>query len=207
MAESSGLATPDLGESRVNTIAARLGVAVLVPPIAVLLHELGHFLSHIAFGYTNVSLSFDAVSTGAAPSGVNARLADGVSFAAGTAVSLFLAVAALSRRVPSALAASLGSFEVLRAGIGLGVAVSGKGMRALWGGFGELRYLASAFEWPTAVGALLGLFELGVPIFVFATLLRRAPRGHRMRVAAPALAGSIAGLALWLTVVGPALLP
>lgn len=207
MGESSGLATPHRGESRINTLALRLGIAVLVPAIAVLLHELGHLLSHIAFGYTNVSLSFDGVSTGAAPGGVNAQVAEGVSFAAGTGISLSLALAALWRPVPSALAAALGSFEVLRAGIGLGVAVSGTGVRALWGGVGELRYLASAFEWPTAVGALLGCIELGVPIVVLVALLRRTPRGQRLRVMAPAFAGSVAGLALWLTVVGPLLLP
>lgn len=207
MTESSSLSTPHTGVSRLDTLAVRLGIALLVPALAIVLHELGHFLCHVAFGYPDVSLSFSEVSVGAAPSGVNAKLADGVSFAAGTAISLALALVALLRRVPSALGAALGSFEVLRAGIGLGIAVESKGIRALWGGFGELRYLASALEWPTAVGALFGFIELGVPLFVLVTLLRRAPRERRMRVAAPAVGGSIVGLALWLTVVGPALLP
>jgi len=207
MEESQDFATLSVTPSRADSVAARLAIALLVPALAVVLHELGHYLSHVAFGYSNVSLSFSEVSIGAAPSGINPRVADGVSFAAGTAISLSLTLVALCRRVSSALAAALVGFELLRASMGAGFAVAGKGFRALWGGVGELRYVATAFEWPSTVGALFGLIELGVPLVVAAVLVRRVPTGQRLRVIFPAVSGSIAGLALWLLVVGPVLLP
>ena len=207
MGETQDCAPARVRPARTDGICARLGVALLVPAIAIVLHELGHYLSHLAFGYSNVSLSFSEVSIGPAPSDVNARLADGVSFAAGTAISLSLALVALSKRIPSALAAALAGFELLRAGLGVGIGISSKGVRALWGGVGELRYLATAFEWPSTAGALLGFLEIGVPVVAVSLLVRRLPTGQRMRVVAPAVAGSIVGLALWLLVIGPVLLP
>jgi hypothetical protein len=162
----------------------------------------------VAFGYPVVSLSYSDVSTGPAPAGVDTRLADGLAFAAGTAVSLTLVLVALVRRVPLALGAALVSFELLRAAIGTAIGVSNKGVRALWGGVGELRYLATAFDgWPPIAGGLLGLIELGTPIVAAVLLWRRVPHGERAGLVIPALVGTAAGLALWLQVVGPLVLP
>lgn len=181
-------------------------VALGVPPVAIVAHELGHHTAHTAFGYTQRSLSYDGAS-GTPPAGANFGLVDGVSFAAGTMVSLALVAAAAWRRVPSALALAVVVFECLRTAIGLATAVGAKGVAALLGGAGELRYLARAFDWPPVAGVLLSFVELAVPIVVATVVIRRLPPVGRVATVAVALVGSAIGLVAWLSVLGPLLLP
>lgn len=185
----------------------QLAVTLIVPSAPIVLHELGHHLSHAAFGYETYSISYDGAAAGAPPTTVPAQLADGVSFAAGTLVSLALVLLAAWARLPTALAIALVAFELVRATIGVAMAVADRGLAVLWGGTGELRYLAKAFAWPPPAGALLGLLELAVPLLVAMVVWRRLPPDRRLWQMLTAVGGSLLGLGLWLNIVGPVVLP
>ena len=190
--------------------SARVAVfltALSVPPVAIVAHELGHLTAHTAFGYTQRSLSYDGASVGAPPAGANVRLVDGVSFAAGTTVSLVLVAAVAWRRVPWVLALAVVVFEGMRAALGLASAVAEKGAAALFGGAGELRYLARAFDGPPIAGVVLEFVELAIPIAVATVVIRRLSPVGRLATVGLAVVGCAIGLAAWLTLLGPLLLP
>lgn len=62
--------------------------ALAVPAVSVVLHELGHYLSHAAFGYEINHFAYSGVISGDPPNGVDPEFASGLSFAAGATVSL-----------------------------------------------------------------------------------------------------------------------
>lgn len=181
--------------------------ALSVPPVAIVAHELGHHTAHTVFGYSQPSLSYDGASVGPPPAGANVRLVDGVSFAAGTMVSLVIVAAVAWRRVPWVLALAVVVFECMRAVLGLASAVAEKGAAALLGGAGELRYLARAVDGPPIAGVVLQFVELAIPIAVATVVIRRVPHAGRRATVGIAVVGSALGLAAWLTVLGPLLLP
>jgi hypothetical protein len=188
-----------------------LAVSLLTPGAAIVLHELGHFSAHAAFGYEQNRLSYGSVAVGAPPAGVDPELADGLSFAAGTGVSLlllglgFLSIVLVG---PNPIGFSVILFECVRAALSFVVGIVGAGLGgALGGAFGELRYLAAGLGAPPAIGVALAWLELVVPFTALAFALRRYAPGMRVPAVIATFAGVMAGIALWLVVVGPRLLP
>lgn len=194
-----------------RAILRTLGLALPVPAAAIVLHELGHFTAHAAFGYEVNRLTYQSVRTGEAPAGVDAALADGLSFVAGTGVSLVLvglAVWWVAARGPHPLALAVAVFESVRALLGLVERVAGAGVaETLTGGFGELRYAVRGLGGPGAAEAVVSWVELAIPLAALVFVLRRYPAGARLAPTAAAAAGVVLGVALWMGVLGPLLLP
>lgn len=194
-----------------RAILRTLGLAVPVPAAAIVLHELGHFTVHAAFGYEVNRLTYQSVRSGGAPAGVDPVLADGLSFAAGTGVSLVLAGLAVwwvAARGPHPVALAVAVFESVRALLGLVGRVAGAGVaETLTGGFGELRYAVRGLGGPGAAETVVSWVELAIPLAALVFVLRRYPVGARLAPTAAATAGVALGVALWMGVLGPVLLP
>ncbi|MDX1624416.1 MAG: DUF305 domain-containing protein, partial [Gemmatimonadota bacterium] len=120
-------------------------------------------------------------------------------------VGLALLSVAVVGTSPAALAFTM--FETVRSVVSLAVEIGRDGPEALVLGFGELRYGGRAVGAPGAVETALSRLELGVPLLAFVWVLRRFPEPKRARSAGAAFLGLAAGLALWILVVGPRVLP
>ena len=198
------------GPIRLPLVLRYAAPALLVPAGAILIHELGHFGAHALFGYELNRLTYDGVVAGAAPAGVDSVLADGISFGAGSALSLLLlgvGVLSIWRWGANPLGLGLILFECLRAAIGFSGAVAQSGWPAVAGRFGELRYVVTALDGPLAAAAAVAWLEIALPYAALVYALRRQPRGSRRFALAGTAAGIVGGLVLWLGLVGPLLLP
>lgn len=198
-------------EWRSRPVLVAFAVAIVVPAAAILLHELGHFAAHAAFGYETNKLTFASVRAGDPPAGVDPVLAEGLSFAAGASVSMALvglALLSLTLLGPNPVVLPLVMFECIRGLVGFGQQIGNFGAGHTFGeGFGELRHAVRAFGGPGAAEIALSWIELGVPLLALAFVIRRTPRGARVRTSIVVFAGIVGGLALWIGVVGPRLLP
>lgn len=195
---------------RLNLLTV-FAVALGVPAVAMLLHELGHFTAHAAFGYEVNRLTYASVLSGDPPPGVDHAFADGLSFAAGATVSLLLvglAVGASMLLGPHPLILAVVLFEVVRGLLGLVLRVASAGLADTFaGGFGELRHLGRAFGAPGVVGMALSWIEIGIPVAALWVILRRLPSPERAWWPLAAFLGLLSGLALWVLAIGPWLLP
>ena len=206
--------------ARAGVQLARFGAGVMGFPMAVLLHELGHFLAFSALGFQGITLRYASVEwrggpefwhliqTGnaAAASGLAEPWKVALAIGAGPATTYVVLVicALLIRRLgPSslilavALAAPLRSMSVLPV---LGYKLLGHESAA---SLDESR-LATLTGIPETM-----LLALAVVLLVAGwwLLMRALPRGQRAEQAVPALAGIMAGGPLWLLWLGPWLLP
>lgn len=192
-------------------LAAAFGAALLVPAGAILLHELGHFAAHAAFGYEINRLTFASVTSGSPPPTVDPEFAQNLSFSAGASVSLLLAVGALGASViigPHPVVLATVMAEAVRAVATLVRHIVRFGpARTASGGFGEIRYANRALDGPGALDLALSAVEFAVPLLAVYFVWRQLRAGERARVPAAVFAGVLAGASLWLFVVGPAVLP
>jgi hypothetical protein len=188
-----------------------LGIALLVPAFSILFHEMGHWGAHAAFGFETNRISYGGVSVGSPPTGVNAQLADGLSFAAGTGMSFLLMTGGvLSVVIVGANPVGLGLvlFECVRAVLSFVMGIGAAGWVGVLGGkFGELRYLVSAFDGPSALRVSVAWIELVIPFVALGFVLRRFDPGQKLFPCSVAIVGLVVGLILWLGVVGPLVLP
>lgn len=81
------------------------------------------------------------------------------------------------------------------------------GTAALATGFGELRYAGRAFQAPGVVESALSGLGLAVPVAALVWVLRRYPGGERIPRSTATFVGLGIGLAGWILVLGPWLLP
>lgn len=186
-------------------------IALFIPVLSILFHEMGHWWAHAAFGYETNQLWYLGVSVGSPPPGVDARLADGLSFAAGAGMSLLLlGLGVLTVVVIGANPLGLGLvlIECVRVAGSFVAGIGNAGLGGVLAGrFGELRYLAAAYDGPAVVGVSLAWLELLLPFAALGFVLRRIDPGRRLLPSAVVLAGLVVGMVVWLAVVGPRLLP
>lgn len=198
----------------------RAVVAALAFPVAVLLHELGHFAAYLVFGFSGVVLSFASVGwqgrhefwrlveagdlAGAAAFAEPWQVAIGV--AAGpvmTYITLVACILVARRYRAPALVLAIGLITPLRwlpAGVILVHRLLGRTMFGSGTDEGRLALLG----FPEPLLLLLGLVGL---IGGWTLLVRAVPRGSRTRRLAPVLAGIVAGGFAWARWLGPLLLP
>ena len=204
--------------SALRTAATWAAWGALSFPLAVLLHELGHYLLYIAYdfrdpvlhygsaGYANSEAFWRHLRAGdvAAAAAIVPPWQAGVATAAGL-VSTYLTVAAcvlLARRRPHPLIVGLGFVAPLRflpSVIELVLALLGRNPRT---GSDE-EHVAAAWGIPEMPLHLLGVACLVAGWYL---LFRAVPRSRRRRVL-PLIAGIIVGGVLYINLVGPWLLP
>ena len=201
--------------------AAVAGGAIAFP-IAVLLHELGHFGAYVAFGFPDPSLSFS--SAGWAGAGEFARLfragdieaaaaivapwQEAVSAAAGPIVSYLTIIVCivLMRRFgpgPLCLVFAIGLVTPFRWTWSLPILfLMLRGARVSWGP--DEMIVSALTGFPQSLMILLALASL---VFGYWFVVTAIPRGQRVGIAVPTLVGAVLGGFLWVLGLGPLLLP
>lgn len=191
-------------------------MALLAAPALILLHEVGHHSAQLLLGFKDPDpISYSEAGLGVAPAGVP-EWVYGVVSTAGPLVSLTLAclgivVARLGG--PASLALALPTVDCLRVVSRLLLSVYFAKVSLVrllaGGGFSEFASVAQRLDLPV-LAVVLAVVGLMIP-FVALTLVCRAlkKRGTsplRSRLGASML-GAITGTALWMTLLGPFVLP
>ncbi|MET0622048.1 MAG: hypothetical protein ABW250_03610 [Pyrinomonadaceae bacterium] len=196
------------------------GAATLAVPAAILLHEAGHLLAHVWFGFADSTLHYSSATYGvekafwqqvnagnlqAAASLVPLRQA-AASIAAGLFVTYALVIVcccAAARFRPHPALVALGLASLMRFPACLPLLFKSLAGRPLRSGADEV-HLATLTGIPPALLLAAGLLTLVVGVLWLARTIPRQTRG-------PAFAGLAAGLAvglvLYLSLLGPWLLP
>ena len=187
---------------------AVFGWAIGLAPAAVVLHELGHLAAKYAWGVPGIELHYASVSDAAAE-GALPLAAVVTSALAGPVVTMLLVVAgavAVWRIGPRpafvALPYAAGVRTVLLSGA-YALVRTFNSDRAGSGNFDEL-------EVARALGAspdVLVFGSVAVVLCSWVVVARALPAGRRARTAGVAAGGVLLGAALWMNVVGPAVLP
>jgi hypothetical protein len=197
-----------------------IGASVIAVPLGVLLHELGHLLAYLAFGFQGAVLHFNSATHAlentlwqqiyrgnfAAAASMMPLWKVGVATAAGILVTCAVTVvccvfAAMKGAHP--LVVALGIFAPLRFLSGVStipVALSGRPVRA---GTDEA-HLAVVTGIPLIVLVFAGLLFL---VLAWIWLGRSIPKDHRWVSLAGLVSGLALGIFLYFRVTGPWLLP
>ena len=197
-----------------------IGASVIAVPLGVLLHELGHFLAYLAFGFQGVALHFSSATHSlektlwqliyggnlAAAAAMIPLWKVGLATAFGivvTCVVTFVCCLFAARKSPHPLVVALGIVAPMRFLSGIptiSVALAGKPVRA---GTDEV-HLAALTGIPVLTLIFAGLLVLAL---AWTWMVRSIPKEHRQ----VSLGGLISGLALgfffYFWVIGPWLLP
>jgi hypothetical protein len=196
------------------------GAAVVAMPTAVLLHELGHRLAQLYFGFAGSTLHYSSTTYARervfwelvyrgdlqSAAGVAPVWQVATTTAAGLLVTYLVVFACCfvaARYRPHPLVVALGVVSALRFLSGVPTLqnwFSGKPIRP---GTDEVN-LALLTGLPEVVLAEVGLFLLAAAWF---WLVRSIPRGQRALAAGGLAAGTVAGFMLYFRLVGPLLLP
>jgi hypothetical protein len=183
------------------------GAAVVLAPVSIILHELGHLLTAQALGFPNPEFHFSAISPGDVSHQAQWEL--GVVGLAGPIVTALLIVSgiAASRRWPASVwpyalaiaAASRFAVAVPFSVVNIFVRLSGR--RLSPPAFDEQK-AADALGWSGEL--LLGITSATL-LVVMAWLVITLPRKW---LSLPAIKiGTAAGWALWMSALGPLLFP
>ena len=200
--------------------ATWIGAAVIAVPLAVLLHELGHFLTYLAFGFQGVALHFSS-STHTVErmfwylvfhgdrAGAAALLPlwkAGLGTVAGILMTYLVTIGCCvfaARKSPHPLVIALGIFSPVRFLSGLQiipVVFSGKPVMAST----DEAHLAALTGIPVLVLIFAGLLVL---VLAWIWLLRRIPKDHWWISLASLVFGLVLGIFVYFSLVGPRLLP
>lgn len=204
------VAMPTLGAEARTALLQRwlmwAAAAALTAPVAVVLHELGHFATAHAFGFPDVVLHYGSVSDSAAENGFP-LWQQGVQAAAGPLVTLTIVILCCyaARRAGSKPWSVAPAFAAGIRSVVIGSTYLFIRLRhpSAQGNFDELnaaRDLGLPAELVVAVNVLL---LLGA----WAFLIRGIPKGRRTAALGATATGTIAGLALYFGWLGPWLLP
>lgn len=183
---------------------------LFVPALSILLHELGHFAVQALFGYEGNRITYAATTSSGLPSGINPGVADGLSFAAGSLVSLLLVAGAywwIQRRRANHVAYGILMFACIRALVGLATQIGNVGVVRASLGFGELRYLSRTLGVSGPLETILSWLEFAIPFVAFTYAVRRHPLPRAGRAYPLVFALLVVGLVLWLGVIGSRVLP
>ena len=199
---------------------AWIGASVIAVPLGVLLHELGHVVVYLAFGFPDVVLHYNSatysaertfwqlISRGnvAAAASTLPLWKVGLATAAGLLVTCavaFVCCLFAARKNPQPLVIALGVFAPVRflAGITVLTAwLSGKPVRA---GTDEA-HLAALTGVPIILLIFAGLLFL---VLVWIWMVRSIPQDHRWVSLGALVPGLALGIVLYFWVIGPWLLP
>ncbi|MDE2863481.1 MAG: hypothetical protein OXR05_00120 [Gemmatimonadota bacterium] len=202
-------------------LAGGVGGVVAVP-LAIVLHELGHFGAFVAFGLPDPVLRYASVSWAHSGEWVALFRAGDMAAAAALAEPWKMAVTMAAGPAVSYLTAIVCVFAVRRFGpgplslvLGLGLSAPGQGLGALMvlainlfgGGFigsQDEAWVASIAGISSSLTALPGVVCVVLAPWFLVTAI---PRGRRVRVVVPVAGGMVLGLFGWLGWLGPLLLP
>ena len=197
-----------------------IGASIIAVPLGVLLHELGHFLAYLAFGFQGVALHYNAATHSlektlwqqiyrgnlAGAASIIPLWKVGVATAAGilvTCVITFVCCLLAARKNPHPLVIALGIFAPFRflAGIAtLRVWLSGQSLRA---GTDEA-HLAALTGIPLVLLIFAGLLFLAL---AWIWLVRSIPKDHRAVSLGSLVVGLALGIVLYFWCIGGWLLP
>ena len=201
---------------------ARGVVGAVAVPVAILLHELGHFGAYVAFGFPDPVLRYASASWAGSGEFLTLVRAGDMAAAAAIAEPWKVAVALAGGPMVSYLTAIACVFAVRRFGPGplsfvlaLGLSAPGQGLGALMvlaldlfgGGFignQDEAWVAAIAGIPSSLAVLPGVACLLLAPWFLVTAI---PRGRRIQVVAPIAGGMVLGLFGWLLWLGPLLLP
>lgn len=179
---------------------------VIAAPLTILTHELGHFLTGLAFNHPGVVLHYGSVTSDAAKAGYPAwQLA--VVAAAGplvTCATVVLCCYLVARDRPHPLVVAVGLFAPLKFSVGLVFIYYWlSGVRNSSPNFDEFTVAKQA-----GISPFIPIF-IGVAFLVggWLWLILSIPRGKRIIFLAASIMGAALGLALYGGIIGPRLLP
>lgn len=201
-------------------VATWIGAGVIAVPLAVLLHELGHFLAYWAFGFQGVALHYASATHSVERTfwqlvyrgNVNAAASllplwkVGLGTTAGllsTYVVTFACCVLATRKSPHPLVIALGIFAPVRFLSGLPTivaALSGKSVTS----HTDEAHLAALTGIPLL---LLNFAGLAVLVLAWIWLLRRIPKDHRWISRGSLVLGLALGIFVYFFLIGPRLLP
>lgn len=212
---------PDLRITSTWRLASTwIGASAIAVPLGVLLHEVGHILLYLAFGFPGVALHYNATTYSAertfwqlinrggfaAASATIPLWKVGMATAAGilaTCAVTFVCCFFAARKTPHPLLFALGIFAPVRFLSGLPTIRGWLAGRPLRAGTDEAHLAAL-----TGVPVLLLIFAgLSFLVLAWIFLIRRIPRDHRWACLVGLLSGLALGAFLYFTVIGPRLLP
>ena len=197
-----------------------IGASVIAVPLGVLLHELGHLLAYLAFGFQGAALHFSSATHAlentlwqqiyrgnlAAAASMIPLWKVGVATAAGILVTCVVTVVCCvfaARKDAHPLVVALGIFAPLRFLSGIStipVALSGRPVRA---GTDEA-HLAVLTGIPLILLIFAGLLFL---VLAWIWMVRTIPEDHRWVSLGGLVSGLALGVFLYFSVIGPWLLP
>jgi hypothetical protein len=195
--------------SRFSRVMPWLGWCVLLAPITIVLHELGHYAAALWAGSPNPVLHYSWTDPGNLPA--KGGSTDGVIGLAGPAVTIILALIACAwilMRGPTRWAFALAVCAVSRFLVAvpytlINIVARLAGRRLGAPAFDEYKAGTALALSGDALLASTVLMLVGVLIFVG----RKLPAGERS-VAWPGLViGTILGWACWMLLIGPVMLP
>jgi hypothetical protein len=179
--------------------------ASVLAPAGIVVHELGHFIVSKAFGFPNVVLHFGSVSSDAAVGFPSWQRA--LSNGAGPAVTLLIVLGCcLAARLfgPHPFTIGFGLTAGFRSGlIGITYFVVRLGNPVPNGSIDELNF-ARRLDLPPDL--VMGVSTL-VVLMGWAYLIRSIPKGARVQALTGITLGIAAGLGIYISWIGPALLP
>ena len=184
------------------------GWCVLFVPLTILLHELGHYITALSLGVQAPALHYSSVSydVTTTPASVN-----GAVGLAGPAVTVTLALIAcgwILFRGPARWAFALAISAASRFAVGVPYTLINIVIRLIGGRMGAPAFdehkAATALGW--SGDALLASTSL-VLIGVLLCIGFKLPRGERTAAWPGLLFGTVFGWALWMLLIGPAILP
>lgn len=184
--------------------------AVVLAPTSVVLHEIGHLIVATYFDFPDVEFHFSSVTSGAEAAGFPALQLALEAAGGPVATVLLLATSCALVEVPTVRtpAIVLGLVAPLRFAAGALFVLVTAGGRLV--GVRPSNPYFDEFVMGTGLGlpvSLIVLTEVAATALVWRRLARRAGRGRFSRIAVGAAIGSVLGLTVWATIVGPRLLP
>jgi len=196
-----------------------IAAAIVAVPLGVLLHELGHFVAYLAFGFDGVALHYSSATHAiertfwqqvyrgnvAAAASMIPLWKAGIATAAGILVSCALTFVCClwARKSPQPLAIALGIFAPFRFLSGISTIpalLSGRPIRV---GSDEA-HLAALTGIPLIVLIFAGLLFV---VLAWILLIRSIPKDHRLISLGSLVAGLAIGVFLYFSVIGALLLP
>lgn len=200
----------------------RVGGGALAFPVAVLLHELGHFGAYAACGLPDPVLRYSSANWSGSEEFTRLFRAGDLEAANAIAEQWQMAVGAAGGPIVSYLTIIACVLAVRRFGPGALSLVLGIGLvtpfRWTWPfPILYLRLRGTEVTWgpdEVVVGVLTGVPQflfilLGLASFVFGYwfIVTAVPRGRRVRTIVPTLVGAVLGGVVWVSWVGPWVLP
>ncbi len=180
-------------------------MGVISGPLAIITHETGHFLTAKALGYTNVQFHYASINRGLTPHEVERPHDRGLISVAGPLVTLIMALGCclyVAQKGKHGFFMTLGISTPLRnlaSIVALVFVLIGKDVS----GNDEVK-VASFFNLHPVIPLLV---SGAVLVFTWIYLIRLMQKKYGRLELAGSLAGIVLGNLIWLTILGPAIVP